>query len=103
MADVTTTNHDEIRRWAEKYDAEPEVIDNPEIANDPVGLRLNFPGDDEDVLLGDAAPTQPVSWEEFFAKFDELGLAFIYDDETAEVDPSMAYHFIKRENIGIPE
>ena len=48
----TTTDHEEIKKWVEKYQGKPEVIDHPTAHGDTVGLRINFPGStDESILL----------------------------------------------------
>lgn len=93
-----TTNHEEIRQWAEKYNGKPEIIDSPEACVDPIGLRINFPGEGDDVFLSEGRPAQAVSWSEFFEKFEQLQLAFMYDSVIAREDPSLAYHFVRREN-----
>ncbi len=70
-----TTNHKEIRIWAESKSALPvEVL--PQIVDSvPAVLRLMFP-----VQIEHCSEARPISWEEFFAKFDALGLTFVYDD-----------------------
>lgn len=71
MADKkTTTDHDEIRRWAEERGGRPALAREHE----PLGLRIEFPEDRESGLL-------LISWEEFFEKFDEDNLVFLYRDE----------------------
>ena len=92
----TTTDHEEIKKWVEKYQGKPEVIDHPTAHGDTVGLRINFPGStDEDMLSADTQPKY-IPWEKFFEIFEEQGLAFIYTDAERMPDPSYAYRFIKR-------
>lgn len=75
MADnKTTTDHDEIRRWAEERGGRPAIA--VEQQDQPLGLRIEFPEDrdqSDGLLL--------ISWEEFFRKFDEQNLVFLYRDE----------------------
>lgn len=75
MADnKTTTDHDEIRRWAEERGGRPALV--VEQQDEPLGLRIEFPEDrdqSDGLLL--------ISWEEFFRKFDEQNLVFLYRDE----------------------
>jgi hypothetical protein len=75
MADnKTTTDHDEIRRWAEERGGRPALA--VEQQDQPLGLRIEFPedrGQSDGLLL--------ISWEEFFRKFDEQNLVFLYRDE----------------------
>ena len=67
----TTTNHDEIRRWAEKRGGHPARVEGTEI------LRIDFdePGGDDDDRL------ERIDWNEFFRVFDSRGLAFLYEPE----------------------
>jgi hypothetical protein len=73
-----TSDHDEIQNWARAHGASPaeqlpELVDGHE----PV---LTF--------LFKASPSKranrivPLSWDEFFAKFDSLGLSFVAADQT---------------------
>lgn len=66
----TTTNHDEIRKWAEARDGVPSRVRG---RGDGGILRIDF-GEPEDSL-------EKISWDEFFRIFDENDLAFLYQDE----------------------
>lgn len=90
-----TTDHEEIRMWAEQHKAQPEIIENTVAMADQPALRLEFPGEGGEDLSENKSPHR-VSWDEFFKKFEELKLAFEYED-TEGLDPSVAYHFIHRE------
>src|SRR5438067_11235347 len=72
-----TTDHNEIRRWAEERGARPACVRGTG-GNDDVGiLRLDFPGySGQDSL-------QHIEWDEFFEKFDEQGLALLHQESTA--------------------
>jgi hypothetical protein len=71
-----TTDHDEIRRWAEERNGKPTRVKGTGGADDPGILRIDFPGySGEDSL-------EPISWEEFFAKFEEKKLALVYQEQT---------------------
>jgi hypothetical protein len=51
-------------------------------------LRIDFPGySGEDSL-------EEISWEEFFQKFDENNLQFLYQEETADGEESRFNKFI---------
>jgi len=72
MADNrSTTDHDEIRRWAEENGGKPARV-----AGSDVALRIDFPGDDEpeEVL-------EQISWEEFFDTFEQENLVFLYNEQ----------------------
>ena len=71
----TTTDHDTIRKWVESHGGKPATVKGTEKGNDDVGLlRINFPGGAEGKL-------EDISWNEFFEKFEESKLAFLYQDE----------------------
>jgi hypothetical protein len=72
----TTTNHDEIRKWAEERNAKPSTVKRTGKKEEPGVLRLDFPG----YSGGDSL--QEISWDEWFSKFDEEGLALLYQAET---------------------
>ena len=75
MADnKSTTDHDEIRRWVEERGGRPALA--VEHQDQPLGLRIEFP-EDRDQQVG----LLLISWEEFFRKFDEDNLVFLYRDE----------------------
>lgn len=93
-----TTDHDEIRKWAEKYKGMPQVIDDPAALGDRPGIRVDFPGHIDDIALPESK-VRDISWEAFFNKFDELGLAFAYVERINLEDPEhvfSSYRFIKR-------
>lgn len=77
MADQkTTTDHEEIRRWAEERGGRPALA--LEQQDQPLGLRIEFPEDEEG---GSDEALRRISWDEFFQKFDEDNLVFLYRDE----------------------
>jgi hypothetical protein len=93
MAGTThiTTNHDEIRKWAEARGGKPATVKATESGGEPGVLRIDFPGySGEDTL-------EEISWDEFFKKFDEKNLAFLYQDTTASGQESRFYKFVSRE------
>ncbi len=73
----TTRDHEEIRRWAEERGGKPAHVKRTGSEEDIGMLRIEFPG------FGGDENLEPISWEDFFAKFDERGLALIYQEETA--------------------
>lgn len=88
----TTTNHDEIRRWVEERGGRPVRVSQTGDGGDPGILRIEYPG------VGDEADAslEPISWEEFFDKFEESQLAFLYQEETAEGEESRFSKLINR-------
>jgi len=76
MAQKTTTDHDEIRRWAEERGGVPSRVSSTGGGQDAGIIRLDFPG------YGGEGSLEPISWDDWFRKFDESGLALIYDETT---------------------
>ena len=74
-----TTNHDEIRNWAVARGGRPAVVRSTHGKGGTGIIRLEFPN----ALNADDEALEEISWEEFFAKFDQSELAFLYQEETA--------------------
>jgi len=74
----TTTNLEDIKKWAEERDGKPAVVKATENSKEGGGvLRINFPGySGEDTL-------EEISWDEWYKIFQERNLAFLYQEETA--------------------
>lgn len=87
-----TTDHDEIRRWAEDRGAKPARVRG---TGDVGIIRLAFPGApgarDEQL--------EEISWDEWFRKFDESGLAFLFEETTASGQKSNFNKLVKRETV----
>jgi hypothetical protein len=87
-----TTDHDEIRKWVEARGGKPATIAGTESGADEAGLlRIDFP------TGATNPPLEPISWEDFFKKFDEEGLAFVYQEQKADGEPSYFSKFVSRE------
>jgi hypothetical protein len=86
---TATTDHDEIRRWVEEHDGQPATVRGT--GNGEAGvLRIDFPGGaGEDQL-------EHVSWDEWFQKFDDNGLAFLYQEEKASGEDSTFFKLVSR-------
>jgi hypothetical protein len=87
----TTTDHETIRRWVEERGGRPATVAGTADEGGAGLLRIDFPGYSGEGRL------EPLSWEDFFAKFEEAQLAFLYQDETAEGDRSRFSKFVRRE------
>lgn len=84
----TTKNHDEIRRWAEARGGRPASVRGTGGEGDPGLLRIDFPDQEADPQL------EHVSWDDFFQKFDEKDLTFLYVEDTKDGDVSYMNKFI---------
>jgi hypothetical protein len=90
---TNTTDHDEIRRWAEGRDGTPACVKGTGDDDDPGILRIDFPGGaGEDSL-------EHIGWEEWFAKFDEQGLAAVLQQRKADGDPSTFIRLVSRDSV----
>ena len=87
----TTTNHEEIRRWAEARGAHPACVRGTGGKRDTGMIRLDFPG------YSGSSRLEEISWDEWFKAFDENNLALVYQDETAEGEQSNFNKLVGRE------
>lgn len=87
----TTTDHDEIRKWAEARGGQPAHVKGTGDQKDVGMIRLDFPGySGKDSL-------EPISWEEWFRKFDERNLALLFQETTAGGEKSNFNKLVSRE------
>lgn len=85
-----TTRHDEIRRWVEERSGQPARVKSTGGSDDPGILRIEFPG------YGDEEDLEPISWEDFFEKFEQSKLAFLYQEETRQGEESRFAKLVNR-------
>ncbi len=86
----TTTDHDEIRRWVEEHGGRPVSVKGTESGDQAGVLRIDFPGGAGEEQL------EPVSWDEWFEKFEESKLAFLYQEKKASGEDSTFFKLISR-------
>ena len=86
----TTTDHDTIRSWAEARGGYPATVEGTTDGNGPGVLRIAFEGG------GDHEDLARIEWDEFFRKFDEEGLALLYQEETSSGEPSRFNKIVSR-------
>lgn len=85
----TTTNHDEIRQWAEDRGGRPAVV---RTRGEGGILRIDF-GEPEENL-------EAIEWDAFFRIFDENDLALLYQEEIGDGKTSRFNKFINRNQRG---
>lgn len=90
-ASNVTTDHDEIRRWAEDRKAKPACVKGTGNSGDIGMIRLDFPGYSGESSL------EHIAWDEWFEKFDENNLALLYQETTASGDKSNFNKIISRD------
>ncbi|GAO40638.1 hypothetical protein SCH01S_50_00050 [Sphingomonas changbaiensis NBRC 104936] len=74
----TTTDHDEIRRWAESKGGKPAAVERTHEDGDVGIIRLMFPENRQ----SEHGSLVEIGWDEFFKQFDEAELALIYDENS---------------------
>jgi hypothetical protein len=91
----TTTDHNTIRKWAERHGGKPAAVESTYSKNDvgiirsknDVGIiRLRFPKaphSEHDHLV-------EISWDEFFKEFDQRKLALLYEEDSMSPSSSAA-------------
>src|SRR3712207_6645416 len=89
---TTTTDHDEVRRWAEERGGRPSVVRTGHRKGGI--LRFDFGEDDEKL--------EETSWEEFFQIFEDSKLALLHQDEIGSGQTSRFFKFVAREAASSP-
>lgn len=83
---VTTTDHNEIRRWVEARKGRPARV---KTSGEGGVLRIDF-GEAEENL-------EEIGWDEFFQIFDDNDLAFLHQDKTSSGGTSRFNKFVNRD------
>lgn len=93
MAQVsnTTTDHETIRSWAEERGGLPAEVETTAREGKAGIIRIDFPG-----FSGEGS-LRRISWDEWFQKFDEAGLAFVYEEQTPTGQRSNFNELVARE------
>jgi len=85
----TTTDHDTIRKWAEERGGRPAKVKGTESGGEDAGiLRIDFQDPDDRL--------EEISWDDWFQKFDDEKLAFLYQDEKKDGETSTFFKLVKR-------
>jgi hypothetical protein len=84
---LATTHHEVIRQWAEERGGVPATVEGTEHGDHLGVLRIDFGSEDPNL--------RRVSWEEWFATFDDRGLNFIYQEQRSDGQQS---NFFRLEN-----
>jgi hypothetical protein len=85
----TTTDHEKIKKWAKDRDGVPATVKETEKNGHAGILCIDF-GPREKGL-------EEISWDEFFRKFEEAHLAFLYQDKTKDGKVSRFHKFVARD------
>ena len=90
---ISTTDHNEIKNWAEERKGIPSSLENPDEDASNLILRILF-SDDKKV-----EQAKQISWDEFFKRFEEHKLAFVYKHENFGGELTNFHRFVFREDI----
>lgn len=74
----TTTDHQAIRKWAEKHGGKPAAVKRTHQGGDVGIVRIMFPRSPQSEHDG----LVEISWDEFFKEFDEGELALLYEEDS---------------------
>jgi hypothetical protein len=90
MADaIQTQDHETIRHWTEQRGGHPATVTATKDAEEAGVLRIDFPDySGEDTL-------EQISWHDFFEKFDQEDLTFLYQEETESGNTSRFCKFVR--------
>ncbi len=88
-----TTDHKFIRKWVEERKGKPSRVRGTGGREDPGMLRIDFPG------YSGAQSLEEIPWEDFFEKFEENNLAFLYQEKTSGGNVSRFNKLISREQM----
>ena len=88
-----TIDHEFIRKWVEVRGGCPAKVKGTERGGEDVGmLRIDFPG------YSGQGKLECISWDDWFEKFEESNLAFVYEEHTTGGQKSNFNKLISRDN-----
>ncbi len=83
-----TTDKEKIKQWIQTYKGWPAIKLMETADSIETVLAIVFPGGEGDHVI------RRLSWEEFFQKFDQLKLVFLYEEATGNQKPDLCYAFV---------
>ena len=73
-----TTDHGEILAWANLSGIVPVNVEPNRVDAEPAAMALLHK-----MTANETSQVKEMTWEDFFERFDALGLSLVYDDRTA--------------------
>ena len=70
----TTTDHEQIRTWAEEHGGRPAAVARTHSASEVGIIRIMFP----DAPKSEHQALTEIGWDEFFDEFEARNLALLY-------------------------
>lgn len=86
-----TTDHETIKQWVEERGGYPATVKSTKAGGEPGVLRIDFPGYSGEESL------ERIAWEDFFGKFEESNLAFLYQEQLKSGEESRFFKFVRRD------
>lgn len=77
MAELTT-NHETIRKWAEKQGGKPAAVARTHQGGDVGIVRIMFPNAPQ----SEHQALTEITWDEFFKEFEQRKLALLYEEDS---------------------
>ena len=88
-----TTDHDEIRAWADRHDGVPATARGTSDSQGPGVLTLDIAG-----YGADETELEHIDWDAWFDKFEDAQLAFLYQDKKASGEDSTFFKLVSRDS-----
>jgi hypothetical protein len=85
-----TTDHATIQKWVEDRGGFPATVKGTGDKDEAGILRIDFPD------YSGKESLERISWDEFFQKFDEKHLKFLYQDRMRDGEESRFSKFVSR-------
>jgi len=100
-----TTDHGVIRRWAQDRGGRPAAVQPRPGRDHTVSVHINFPGHPAHAVIAQGwsasgASIAPLTWEEFFERFERDHLAFLYQERASTGMPSRLFRIVSRQGLG---
>jgi hypothetical protein len=98
---MATEDHELIREWAARHDAEPATGEATQsgpatldVKDGGAGIRFNFPA---------AAQFRPITWDEWFQNFTRHELMFVYENDIAGEELNARYRLVPKHKLRGPQ
>lgn len=88
-----TTDHDEIRRWADERNGRPVSVKQDPLNPNGSTIQIDFLYDKYDDNI------EAISWDAFFESFEHEALALVYQTETEGGRLSRFGRIVRRANV----
>jgi hypothetical protein len=89
---MASLSHTTTNQWVEQHDGKPATVRDTGSGDEPGVLRIDFPGGAGSDRL------EHIDWDEWFEKFDDENLAFLYQEHKASGEDSTFFKLVRRDN-----